>query len=494
MAAVATLEAQGPRQNDTELNTGSVSHDELSWTSDSHGHPRTWGRARKTYDTCWVIFLEFYTGKSSNHMSSAKTILTPKKTPVAAHVHRDLGVSPVLATFLFVSTYLMGQALGGVFLPPWSESFGRKKPYIVSTAIYSLTCVLVAACPTIPAIVVGRVVGGFLSAIPAIVAAGSIEDLWDTQDRVWWVFWWAVFGNIGLLAGGVISDLIISAAHWTWVFYTAAIVNACMTAILFTIKESRPSVVLAKTIADNERTGSSQVSGTKPKNTPIREKLDIVRPLRFLFTEPIVFLVSVVSAIAFGLIYLFTEVLPHVYVSMGLKNGWKNTPFLALALGILASGLTRIYDARTLATRSAKGLPITPESKLGGFIIGAPLLAGGLWCFAWTIPPAVLLHWAVPTAALVPIGYAVNEYDYVLAGYLTDCYETYTASAFAALGLTRALLCATFPLLGSVLYHSVDPNKASSIFAVLATVLCIVPPLFLRYGRWLRNRSPFIGI
>ncbi|WDK10296.1 major facilitator superfamily transporter [Colletotrichum graminicola] len=301
-------------------------------------------------------------------------------------------------------------------------------------------------------------------------------------------------GNIGLLAGGVVSDLIISCAHWTWVFYTPAIVNACMAALLFTIKESRPSVVLARTLSDNERTGSSQVSGTKPGNTPSREKLDIVRPLRFLFTEPIVFLVSVISAIAFGLIYLFTEVLPIIYVSMGLDNGWKNTPFLALGLGIIASGLTRIYDSRTLAARSAKGLPITPESKLAGVIIGAPLLASGLWCFAWTIPPDVLLHWAVPTAALVPIGYAVNEYDYVLAGYLTDCYETYAASAFAALGLTRALLCATFPLLGSVLFHSVNPNKASSIFAVLATVLCIVPPLLLRYGRRLRNRSPFIGL
>ncbi|KAK1997390.1 major facilitator superfamily transporter [Colletotrichum falcatum] len=479
---VATSEVRYPGVG---LNAGSVSQDELSWTSKSRGHPRQWRRARKTYDTCWIIFLEFYT-----------TTISTAGTPVAAHVHRDLGVSPVLSTFLFVSTYLVGQAVGGVFLPPWSESFGRKKPYVVSTALYSLSCVLVAAWPTIPGIVLGRAAGGFLSAIPTIVAAGSIEDMWDTQDRVWWVFWWALVANIGLLAGGVISDLIISSAHWTWVFYTAAIVTGCMAVLLLTIKESRPSVVLAQqALSDIERTGSSgQDSRTGPKNTPYREKLDIIRPLRLLFTEPIVFLVSVISAIAFGLIYLFTEVLPVVYVSLGLDDGWKNTPFLALALGIAASGLTRIYDASALAERSAKGLPITPESKLAGFLIGAPLLAGGLWCFAWTIPPSALVHWAVPTVALVPIGYAVNEYDYVLAGYLTDCYQTYTASAFAALGLTRALLCATFPLLGSVLYHSVDPNKASSIFAALATLLCVVPPLLLRYGSWLRKKSSFAGV
>ncbi|KZL86568.1 mfs multidrug transporter [Colletotrichum incanum] len=51
------------------------------------GHPRQWGRARKTYDTCMIVFLEFYT-----------------YTPVAAHTYRDIGISPVLATFIFVST------------------------------------------------------------------------------------------------------------------------------------------------------------------------------------------------------------------------------------------------------------------------------------------------------------------------------------------------------------------------------------------------------
>ncbi|KAK1981134.1 major facilitator superfamily transporter [Colletotrichum cereale] len=474
---VAIPEVQGPRHT----GTGSFSDDELSWTPDCHGHPRRWGRTRKVYDTCMIIFLEFYT-----------TTISTAGTPVAAHIYCDLGVSPVLATLLFVSTYddyLVGQAVGGVFLPPWSESFGRKKLYVASTGLYSLSCVLVAASPTIPGIVVGRVVGGFLSSIPTIVAAGSIEDLWDTQDRVWWVFWWAMVANLGLLAGGVIGDLIISYAHWTWVFYTASIVNGCMAILLLTIKESRPSVVLAQALFDIERTGSSQIPIAKATNSPYHEKFDLLRPLRLLFTEPIVFLVSIVSAIAFGLIYLFTEVLPIVYVSLGLDDGWKNTPFLALGLGIVASVLTRIYDTRALAVRSAKALPITPESKLAGFLIGAPLLAGGLWCFAWTIPPSVLVHWAIPTAALVPIGYAVNEYDYVLAGYLTDCYQTYTASAFAALGLTRALLCATFPLFGSVLFRAVDPNKASSIFAALATMLCVVPPFLLHYGGKIRSRS-----
>ncbi|GKT48966.1 multidrug transporter TPO1_2 [Colletotrichum spaethianum] len=434
---------------DLGLCTSPNSNNELSWTPGKHVHPRQWRYARKTYDTCIIMFLEFF-------------------------------------------TYLVGQTIGGVFFPPWSESFGRKKLYVISTGMYSLSCILVRTVPTIPGIVVGRFVGGLLSSMPTVVATGSIEDLWDTHERVWWVFWWALLANLGLLTGPVFSDLIMASAPWPWVFYTAAIVTGCVTILFLTTRESRPSVVLAnaKALSDIQRSKGENPSKSK-RRTPIREQLDLLRPLRFLFTEPIVFLVAIISAIAFGLIYLFTEVLPLVYIALGFDNGWKNLPFLFLAIGMVLSILTRFYDRHRLETRSKASLPITPESKFAGYVIGAPLLALGLWWFAWTIPPATSVHWALPAMALIPIGYAVNELDYVLAGYLSDCYETYTASSFAALALTRSFFCATFPLFGRALFDTLNFNTATSIFAALATVLCVVPPMLLRYGSWLRERSAY---
>ncbi|KAF9882256.1 MFS multidrug transporter [Colletotrichum karsti] len=438
-------------------------------TTSQEGHPRQWGSARKIYDTSLIIFLEFFT-----------TMISTAGTPVAEHEHRNLGLSAVAATSIFVSTYLIAQAIGGVFLPPWSESFGRKKLYVASTALYSVSCVIVGAMPTIPGVVIGRLAGGFLSAAPTVISTGSIEDMWDTKARVWWIFMWALMANMAILAGPVFGAAIMSQLSWPWIFYTAAIVTGVLAILLMTIKESRPSVALAK--IESEATGNP--------NTAQREHLDIIRPLRLFFTEPIVFFVSVISAMAFGLIYLFTEVLPMVYVGMGFEGAWKNLPFLALGIGMLLTLLTRFYDNRVFANRTAAHLPITPESKCAGFVIGAPILAIGLWCFAWTIPPQVSsVHWAVPTAALIPVGYAVNEFDHVLAGYLTDCYQTYAASGFAALALVRSLCCATFPLFGRIMFEALDFNIALTVFAVIATVLCVVPPILLRYGRVLRQRS-----
>ncbi|KAJ0325611.1 hypothetical protein COL5a_007423 [Colletotrichum fioriniae] len=467
---------------DVELSVIPCSGSEGSWTPEEHVHPRQWSQARKAYDTCLIVFLEFFT-----------TMISTAGSPIAGHIHGDLNLSPVAATCVFVSTYLIGQTVGGVFFPPWSESFGRKKLYVISTGLYSLSCILVGRIPTIPGIVVGRFIGGLLSSVPTIVATGSIEDLWDTNARVWWLYWWSLVANLGILTGPVFSDLVMRSTHWTWVFYTAAIVTACVTMLLLTIRESRPSVVLARAQALTEVQGPSTNITSPGKVFPsTHEKLDLLRPLRLFFTEPIVFLAAVISAIAFGLVYLFTEVLPLVYVDMGFTDASMNLPFLPLAIGMVFSVLTRLYDRRVLAKKMSRSLPLTPESKFTGFILGAPLLAIFLWCFAFTIPPyTTSVHWAVPTIALIPIGYAVNEFDYVLAGYLTDCYQTYSASAFAALSLSRSILCSAFPLLGRVLFDSLGFNVATSVFATLATVLCAVPPVLLRYGGTLRAKSAF---
>lgn len=117
------------------------------------------------------------------------------------------------------------------------------------------------------------------------------------------------------------------------------------------------------------------------------------------------------------------------------------------------------------------------------------MLAGGLWWFAWTVPPFIgNAHWIVSTIALVFIGCAVNEFDSVLAGYLADSYLTYAASGLAALSFLRSFMSAMFPLLGARMFDGLGAN-VSSILAALATLFCVVPPLFLKYGKRIRGRS-----
>lgn len=220
--------------------------------------------------------------------------------------------------------------------------------------------------------------------------------------------------------------------------------------------------------------------------------MSLVRPWILFFTEPIVTLTSILSAIVFALIYLFTEAIPIVYHDFGLNTRLSMLILLFIALGLVSSVLTRFYDRRIARQRRRTNTQLKPEDKLFGFVIAAPILSISLWWFAWTIPPKVKsLPWIVSALALVPLGYATNEFDTVLGGYLADSYPNYAASAFTSLSLLRALLSAAFPLFTDQLFIGLGNNLAGSVLAGLATLFCAVPVIFVKYGETLRMKSRF---
>ncbi|KAE8363726.1 major facilitator superfamily domain-containing protein [Aspergillus caelatus] len=460
----------------------------VHWRTDNPRHPRNWPLARKVHDVAWIIFLDFFV-----------TCASTAGAPAARAARNDTGMNEILSIFIFVPLYMVGQGIGSVIFPPYSEAFGRKKLYVVSTGLYSICCVLVAVVPFPVGVVIGRFISGFLSAIPAVIAAGSIEDLFNARDRIWMMSIWTVVWNIGSIIGPIFGTGIVSVLDWRWVFYIAAIVTGVLTLILMCIKESRPSLLLKDELRRFEQTilngKESHLQSWNPDHVPDLHTLatvTLIRPLRLFVTEPIVFLVSVVSPIPYTLIYLFTEALPPVYQSFGFSVISASLPFLAIGIGLLLSFGTRIYDYQVLTRRRQNGLPITPEDKLMGFVIGAPVFAIGMWLFAWTIPPKVLnVHWIVSMIGLVCVGYSNCEFTTVLTGYLADNYLSYAASGFAAQSFLRALLTAASPLFAPAMFNGLGNNVAVSVLAAVATVFCAVPPLFKRYGAELRARSKF---
>lgn len=177
---------------------------------------------------------------------------------------------------------------------------------------------------------------------------------------------------------------------------------------------------------------------------------------------------------------------------MGLSNPTASLPFLAIGLGICLSIPTRFWDLQILRRRHRSHTPIEPEDKIIGFAFAAPALMIGLWWFSWTIPPLISgLNFIIPTVGLVLVGFAVNEIAYTLSGYLEDTYTVYAASAFAGLAFVRALISGIMPLVGYVMFGTLKANVVGSILAGVATVFCLAPVVFFRYGRRLRERSEF---
>lgn len=73
---------------------------------------------------------------------------------------------------------------------------------------------MIAAVPSLPAIVIGRFITGLLSSIPTSVVAGSIEDVFDTEERVWAIFAWVTLANLGLFLCALFGSYVSFTVGW----------------------------------------------------------------------------------------------------------------------------------------------------------------------------------------------------------------------------------------------------------------------------------------
>ncbi|PMD44386.1 hypothetical protein L207DRAFT_525721 [Hyaloscypha variabilis F] len=272
-----------------------------------------------------------------------------------------------------------------------------------------------------------------------------------------------------------------------WVFWNAAIIEFTQGFLTLFLKESRPSQILRKRLHLLNQASTSETPFTIDNPDESLSWHDFITdsltcPTRLFLMEPIALLLTLMCAVAFGQIYLFTQALPAIYTQAPLSFTTEHASlsFIPIAIGLGLNIIPRFYDHDLLKRIKGRNGVIEPKHKIRAFAIDVPILAIDLWWFAWTIPPSVPAPWPVSFLPLILIGFATNESDCNLAGYMIASYTFFSTSAFTSLEFVRV-----------VMYGRVGANKATTILAALAAAFCGAPVLFLRYGERLRKRSAF---
>ncbi|KAI0779744.1 MFS general substrate transporter [Fomes fomentarius] len=457
----------------------------VDWSLGDPENPYNWSRARK-----WAITIQLAT--STFTVTFCSSCYTGGLSSMRAELH----MSEVVA-ILGVSLYVIGLGLGPLVFAPLGETYGRRKVFVVTGSIFTMFHLGGALGRNTTTILVTRTLAGIFGSAPLTNAGGGLSDMWIARERG---FPASLFGTapwmgpvFGPVVGGWVSDSRLGWRFSFWIMFIVSALNAL--ACIFIMPETFGPVLLRRRArkltkaSGGEAIYISKHDLNRSQSFASIMKRDMGRPFYFLVTEPIVLLLAIYIAVAYGTLYGFFAAYPIVFQQhRHFSEGQGGLAFLAIGVGNMI-GLSfspvqnKLY--RRLMDRN-DGMTI-PEGRLYLPMVGGVFLPVSLFWFAWTSKPSI--HWIAPVLAGVPFGFSCAIIMQGLVQYLMDAYSIYCASAIASTVILRSVVAAVFPLISPALYGNLGDAWACSVFAFLA-VACM-PVNFLFYVRRVFTSPPF---
>lgn len=431
-----------------------------------------------------------YTTMTSAFTSSIFSAATP-------YVAKEFNVSSEVG-ILGVSLFVVGFATGPTFWAPLSELKGRRLPLVTAMFGFSVFSIACATAKDLQTLLICRFFAGFFGACPLAVVAAVFSDMFNNATRgvAITLFSMAVFTG-PLLAPFVGGFIVESYLGWRWTMYIASIMGwvAFVLDLLF-LGETYPPVILIEKAAELRRRTRNWGIHAKQEEIEV-DLLELVqknftRPMRLLFGEPIVTLLSIYMAFIYGLLYLFLTAYPFVFQGIhGFNAGQSGLAFFGMIIGQLLAGLTVLLDQpryqRKLAANN--GVPI-PEWRLPIVIAGGVSFTGGIFWFGWSGYRADI-HWIVPAASGILTGFGLMGIFLQALNYLVDAYLVFAASAIAGNTFLRSLCGAGFPLFATYMFNGMGIQWAATLLGCVAAALVPIPIIFYMYGHKIRAKSQF---
>lgn len=477
-------------QSDIEKNAQALTRvKSVQYAPNDPGNPHNWPLSKRIFTTA-VLCANSFIGTFS---SSA---ITPGFADISRTLH--VGVElPVLAFSIFV----LGLAVGAPFASPASETFGRRKVYLIFLPIFGLFILGTGLSNNIAALIITRFFAGVFAAPAQAAGPASMADLWPAHSRTPAM---AVFVVIPFLAPALapmINGFVVEDKGWRWTSWVILFLTAGTLLPTLFVPETYKRTILAQRarLATTALPPSHEDPEAPTSNSSLGDfvRRNLARPLHMLVTEPVVGAFGVYVAFNFALVYAFFAAFPHVFaVHYGYGIATTGLLFLGVSIGALFDLPLVIlsdrwhYAPRAKAALAAGKTRPPSEARLLLAKIGGPLLPAGLLIFGWST--AYRVHWIAPVVGEALFG-AGNVLVFICANlYIVETYGArYGASAMAANTLLRYVLGAALPLFINQMVDGMHVQWAFTLLAALGVALAFVPWVLEAFGERLRARSAY---
>ncbi|KAF2691191.1 MFS general substrate transporter [Lentithecium fluviatile CBS 122367] len=435
---------------------------------------------------------------------SAITFLCPLTSSIFApgipFVNKDFGNTSQMLGAFSISVFVLGFSVGPLFLSPLSEIYGRRIVLNVSNVVFCAFNLGCALAPNLGALIAMRFFAGLGGSACLTIGSGVISDLFLTEERGKAMAMYSLGILFGPVLGPICGGFIAQRANWRWDFWVAFIAGCILTvAIIFLNRETNHVVLLnwktarlrkdlSRPDLQNILTYTKDVSALSRRNIL---KQGIIRPMKLLFTSPIVFLLALYVSFGFGLLFLLFTTITQVYIE---TYGWApemcGLAYLGIGIGFFLAVIfvARTSDATIVRLAKKNNGIYEPEMRLPtcvffGFLIPVSFFWYG-WCAYYRT------HWILPIIGLLPFGLGMMGVFVPIQSYLVDCFPQYAASAIAGVTSIRCLFGAVLPLAGPSMYRTLGLGWGNSLLGFVAIGMIPFPALIYKYGGTIRRKWP----
>ena len=470
-------------------------------------HAQNWPMKKKLLIGVMLAFDALSASMGSSIFSSATSL-------VAAEfgVGREVGT---LGTSLFV----FGYAFGPLMWAPISELYGRRPPLVIAAFGFSIFTIAVAVAKDIQTIMICRFFSGLCGSSPLAIVAAVFADMFNNELRGLAVAVFSATVFMGPLMAPFIGGFITeSYLGWRWTMYISSFMGfMTFGLLLFFLDETYPPVILINKASELRRRTKNWGIHAKQEEIEIDFKQLIIknvsRPMRILFTEPIVLLITIYMSFIYGLLYLCTcsSLLSYLTISSIITNrctvltayalvfqgvyGWSPGVSGLAYFGMIAGELLAFVVVVTTnggyikKLQANNNIPV-PEWRLPISMVGGVLFSGGLFWFGWT-GYSGNIHWIVPVLSGLFTGFGIFSIFLSLLNYIVDAYLMFAASAIAANTFMRSIFGGIFPLFATQMFEGMGIQWASTLIGCVAVILAPMPIFFYLYGKKIRAKSKF---
>lgn len=460
----------------------------VGWDSqDDPTMPLNFSASRKYWIVAGISFVSLMTPLSSSILA-----------PAIKYYTQEFGETDLTLGSMPVSIFLLGFAVGPLFLSPMSEMYGRAIVITGSNMFFCLWHIGCALAPNLASLIVFRFLAGVGGSASMTLGGALMADLFPVEKRGFALGLWSIGPTIGPSLGPLIGAFIAGSIGWRWTAWVVFIPTTVCTFLLAAyLPETNHKVLiqrklraLQKKFNQPEITSCYDTEESRKQSNCAFLLQNLVRPLKFLFLCPIVAILSIYVSFVYATIYLMYNILTIVFqVQYGWSTSLAGLVYLSIGVGYFL-GLTSfsfISDRLVIRLTKQNGGKFEPEMRLPGMVYYSFIVPITFFWYGWTAQYKV--HWIVPVLGLMPLGIGIFGLWMPAQAYIIDAYPEYAASGLAAFTVVRCLIAAFLPMAGPAMFDNLGLGWGNSVLGFICIGMIPIPILIERFGRRIRTRS-----